>query len=246
MGVAGSNNFRPGYQELQRENVMSEMVTLSSNGVAVSGYLSQPSGLKGPGVVVIQEWWGLVPHIKSIVDRFAQSGFIALAPDLYHGKAAKSPNEAEKLMMALNIDKAEKDLSAAIAYLKEHPGNSTGKVGVIGFCMGGALSLYAASKNPDVDACVVFYGGHPKVNPDLPSLTAPVLGIYAQNDGFVTPAVVKELEQRMQKLGKSFEPHIYPGTEHGFFNDDRPGIYNKAAAEDAWKRTLDFFRTHLG
>jgi len=224
---------------------MGEMVTLSSNGVAVSGYLAQPPGLKGPGVIVIQEWWGLVPHIKSIADRFAQAGFLALAPDLYHGKSAKSPNEAEKLMMALNIDRAEKDLATAVSYINEHTGNSTGKTGVVGFCMGGALSLYAACKNPEVAASVVFYGGHPKVKPDLPSLKAPVLGIYAQNDGFVTPAVVNDLEQKLKRLRKSFEVHIYPDTEHAFFNDERQEVYNKSAAEDAWKRTIEFFRVHL-
>jgi carboxymethylenebutenolidase len=224
---------------------MGEMVTLSSDGIVVSGYVGQPHMGKGPGVVVIQEWWGLVPHIKSIVDRFAQAGFLALAPDLYHGKSAKSPNEAEKLMMAMNIDKAEKDLSAAIAYLKEHPGNSSGKVGVVGFCMGGALSLYSASKNRDVDASVVFYGGHPRVQPDLASLTAPILGLYAEKDGFVTVDVVKNLQNEMKRLGKNFEAHIYPNAEHAFFNDERPEVYNKTAAEDAWKRTLEFFHKYL-
>ncbi len=225
---------------------MGEMITLSSDGVAVSGYLAQPQSGKGPGVVVIQEWWGLVPHIKNIVDRFAQAGFLALAPDLYHGKSAKSPNEAEKLMMAMNIDKASKDLSAAIAYLKEHPGNTKKKVGVVGFCMGGALSLYAACKSRDVDASVVFYGGHPKVQPDLAALTAPVLGLYAEKDGFVTQEVVKRLQNEMEELGKNFEVHIYPGVEHAFFNDDRPEVYNKDAAEDAWKRTIAFFQQCLG
>ncbi len=224
---------------------MGEMVTLSSDGVAVSGYLAQPPGLKGPGIIVIQEWWGLVPHIKNIADRFAQAGFLALAPDLYHGKSATSPNEAEKLMMALNINGAEKDLATTISYLNEHPGNLTGKTGVVGFCMGGALSLYAASKNPEVSACVVFYGGHPNVRPDLQNLRAPVLGIYAQKDHSVTPAVVKDLEKRMKELGKSFEAHIYPNAEHAFFNDERPEVYNKIAAEDAWKRTIDFFRANL-
>jgi carboxymethylenebutenolidase len=224
---------------------MGGMVTLSSNGTAVSGYLGEPHPNRGPGVVVIQEWWGLVPHIKNIVDRFAKAGFLALAPDLYHGKSAKSPNDAEKLMMAMNIGKAEKDLAAAVSYLKEHPANSSGKVGVVGFCMGGALSLYAASKNREVDASVVFYGGHPKVQPDLTSLTAPVLGLYAANDGFVTPDVVRKLENEMKKLGRSFEPHIYPDAQHAFFNDDRPEVYNKTAAEDAWTRTVGFFHKHL-
>ena len=214
------------------------------DGGKTKGYLAT-AGQGRPGIVVIQEWWGLVPHIKSIADRFAQAGFLALAPDLYHGKSAKSPNEAEKLMMALNIAKTERDLAAAIAYLREHPGNSTGKVGVVGFCMGGALSLYAATKNPEVDACVVFYGGHPNVHPDLPALNAPVLGIYAQNDRFVTPAVVKDLEKKLRQLGKTVDIHIYPGTDHAFFNDERPEVYNEDAAEDAWKHTVEFFGAHL-
>lgn len=224
---------------------MGEMVTLSSNGVAVSGYLAQPQSLKGPGVVIIQEWWGLVAHIKDVADRFANAGFLALAPDLYHGKIAKSPNEAEKLMMAMNIENAEKDLATTISYLNEHPDNSTRKTGVVGFCMGGALSLYAACKNPEVSACVVFYGGHPSVKPEIESLSCPVLGIYAAKDRSITPEAVRGLEQKMKNLGKSFEPHIYPDTQHAFFNDERADGYNRAAAEDAWIRTLEFFRKHL-
>jgi carboxymethylenebutenolidase len=222
-----------------------EMVTISSDGTAVSGYLSRPEAGKGPGLVVIQEWWGLVPHIKNIADRFAQAGFLALAPDLYHGKSTKSPDEAGKLMMALDIAKTEKDLSVAISFLKEHHANSNGTVGVTGFCMGGALALYASTKNPQVSACVVFYGGHPKVQPDLPALQAPVLGIYAEKDGSVTVDIVRDLEKKLKDLGKSFEVHIYPDAKHAFFNDERPEVYNKAAAEDAWKRTVEFFRKHL-
>jgi carboxymethylenebutenolidase len=196
-------------------------------------------------VVVIQEWWGLVPHIKNVADRFAGAGFLALAPDLYHGKATTSPDEAGKLMMAMNIDQAEKELAGAVTHLKSHEMNSSGKVGTVGFCMGGALSLYAASKNLDVSACVIFYGGHPKVQPDLPALEAQVLGLYAENDGFVTVASVQDLERKLKGLGKDCKFHIYPGVDHGFFNDERPQVYNKAAADDAWKRTIDFFRKHL-
>src|SRR5262245_36817044 len=155
------------------------MVTFPSNGGTAPGYLAAPPDRKGPGVVVIQEWWGLVPHIKAIADRFAAEGFLALAPDLYHGKATKSPDEAGKLMMAMNIGQAERDLAGAAAFVARHSANSTGRVGTVGFCMGGALSLYAASKNPAVSAAVVFYGGHPKVQPDLPALEAPLLGLYA-------------------------------------------------------------------
>src|SRR6266566_4550450 len=163
-----------------------QMVEFASNGGTASGYLATPASGKGPGVVVIQEWWGLVPHIKDICDRFAAGGYVALAPDLYHGKLAKSPDEAGKLMMAMRIDEAEKDLSGAIEFLLSHEATTGSKAGIIGFCMGGALALYAATKNPKVGACVVFYGGHPNVKPALPNLQAPVLGLYAGRDGFVT------------------------------------------------------------
>ena len=221
-----------------------EMVTFQSNGGSASGYLSLPQSGKGPGVIVIQEWWGLLPHIKDVADRFAAEGYVALAPDLYHGESTKSPDEAGKLMMALRIDEAEKDLRGAVNYLLNHEATTGDKVGTVGFCMGGALSLYAASKNPQVAACVVFYGIHPNVKPDLANLKAPVLGIYAELDGYVTPAVVHELEAKLKEHGKSAEMHIYPGLDHGFFNDTRE-VYDEAGAKDAWRRVLDFFGKHL-
>src|SRR4026209_694023 len=165
---------------------MGEMVEFVSNGGTAPGYLAMPAGTPGPGIIVIQEWWGLVPHIKDVADRFAAEGFVALAPDLYHGKLAKSPDEAGKLMMAMRIDEAEKDIRGAGQFLLDHDSTNGDKVGTVGFCMGGALSLYAATKNPKVGACVIFYGGHPNVKPDLPNLQAPVLGIYAEN-GKSTP-----------------------------------------------------------
>lgn len=222
-----------------------EIVNFLSNGGTASGYLSLPSSGKGPGVIVIQEWWGLVPHIKDVCNRFADEGFVALAPDMYHGESTKSPDEAGKLMMALRIDEAEKDLRGAIGCLLNHEATSGDKVGTVGFCMGGALSLYAASKNPQVGACVVFYGIHPNVKPDLPSLQAPVLGIYAERDAYVPPATVHELESRLKEHGKPAEMHIYPGVDHGFFNDTRSEVYNEAAANDAWRRVIGFYREHL-
>jgi carboxymethylenebutenolidase len=222
-----------------------ELVTFQSNGGSASGYLSLPASGKGPGVIVIQEWWGLVPHIKDVCDRFAAEGFVALAPDMYHGESAKSPDEAGKLMMALRIDEAEKDLRGAITHLLNHEAKSGDKVGTVGFCMGGALSLYAASKNPQVGACVVFYGIHPNVKPDLASLQAPVLGIYAELDAYVTPATVHELESKLKEHGKSAEMHIYSDVDHGFFNDTRSEVYNEAAAKDAWSRVVKFYGEHL-
>ncbi len=225
---------------------MGNMVEFSSNGGQASGYLAVPDKGNGPGVVVIQEWWGLVHHVKNVCDRFAAAGYVALAPDLYHGKTAKSPDEAGKLSMAMRIDQAEKDLRGAIQFLLDHEATTGNKVGTIGFCMGGALSLYAACKNPQVGACVVFYGGHPNVKPDLPNLQGPVLGIYAERDRSVTPESVHVLERELKALGKSVEVHIYPGADHAFFNDDRPEVYNEKAAADAWQRVLEFFAKHLG
>jgi carboxymethylenebutenolidase len=219
------------------------MVEFPTNGAKTAAYLATPKAGKGPGVVVIQEWWGLVDHIKKVCDRFANEGFSALAPDLYHGKTATEPDEAGKLFMALNVAQAEKDLKGAVTHLLQH--SSTKKVGVVGFCMGGQLALFAATLNPAVGAVVDFYGVHPNVKPDFAKLSGPVLGLFAEKDGFVTPQVARDVDAAIKKAGKSSEIHIYPGVDHAFFNDERPDVYNKAAAEDAWRRTLAFFRQHL-
>src|SRR5215211_7385549 len=173
---------------------MGARVTFKANGHTTEGYLAKPASGNGAGVIVLQEWWGLVPHIEDIANRLAAEGFFALAPDLYHGEKATGPDQAGKLMMELDIEHTEKDLAGAIDYLKAQPGVTGDAVGTVGFCMGGALSLFAASKNPEVGACVVFYGGHPKVQPDLANLQAPVLGIYAGKDSFVNQDVVKKLD----------------------------------------------------
>ncbi len=224
---------------------MGEMVQFPFAGGTTGGYLAVPEQGSGPGVIVIQEWWGLVDHIKDLCDRFAAEGFVALAPDMYHGKSAKSPDEAGKLMMALRIDEAERDLSAAVDYLETQDSTTSNKVGVVGFCMGGALALYAASKNSKIGACVVFYGIHPKVKPDLPNLEAPVLGNYGEKDHSVPPAVVHDLEQQLKDLGKQVDMKIYEGADHAFFNDTRAEVYDAEASADAWQRTLAFLREHL-
>jgi carboxymethylenebutenolidase len=223
----------------------SEMVEFTSNGGTASGFLAVPESGRGAGVIVIQEWWGLVPHIKNVCERFAAAGFVALAPDLYHGRSTTSPDEAGKLMMALNIEQTEKDLRGAIEYLLADERVTGDTVGTVGFCMGGALSLYAASKNEQVGACVVFYGAHPKIQPDLERLRAPVLGFYAERDDFATPAGARALEAKLKSLGKPAEIHIYEDADHAFFNDERPEVFNATAAADAWQRTQRFLREHL-
>ena len=224
---------------------MGEMVQFPFAGGTTGGYLAEPEQGSGPGVIVIQEWWGLVDHIKEVCDRFAAEGFVALAPDMYHGKSTKSPDEAGKLMMALRIDEAERDLSAAVDYLETQDSTASEKVGVVGFCMGGALALFAASKNSKIGACVVFYGIHPKVKPDLPNLQAPVLGNYGEKDKSVPLAVVHDLERQLKDLGKQVDMKIYKDADHAFFNDTRPEVYDAEASADAWQRTIAFLREHL-
>jgi carboxymethylenebutenolidase len=162
---------------------------------------------------------------------------------MYHGKTADEPDEAGKLFMALNIAQAEKDLRGAAKLLTQH--SSTAKLGAVGFCMGGQLALFAATVNPTVGATVNFYGIHPNVKPDYSKLSGPVLGLFAEKDGFVTPQAAKDTDAAIKKAGKSSEFHIYPGVDHAFFNDERSDVYNKAAADDAWRRTVAFFRQHL-
>jgi carboxymethylenebutenolidase len=220
-----------------------KMVEFQSNGGTTQGYLATPAGGKGPGLLIIQEWWGLVGHIKKVCDRFAGEGFSALAPDMYHGQTASEPDGAGKLFMALNIAQAEKDLRGAAAALAPH--SSTAKIGAVGFCMGGQLALFAATLNPSVGATVNFYGIHPNVKPDYSKLSGPVLGLFAEKDGFVTPQVAKDTDAAIKKAGKQSEIHIYPNVDHAFFNDENTGAYNKAAADDAWRRTLSHFRQHL-
>ena len=220
-----------------------KMVEFPSNGGKTSGYLATPATGKGPGVLVIQEWWGLVQHIKNVCDRFAAEGFTALAPDMYHGKTADEPDGAGKLFMALNIGQAEKDLRGAAKSLVQH--SSTAKIGAVGFCMGGQLALFAGTLNPSVGAVVDFYGIHPNVKPDYSKLSGPVLGLFAERDGFVTPQTAREVDAAIKKAGKQSEIHIYPDVDHAFFNDDNKAAYNKVAADDAWRRTTTFFRQHL-
>ncbi len=221
------------------------MVNFSANGGTTPGYLAIPKSGKGPGVIVIQEWWGLVPHIKDVCDRFAAEGFLALAPDLFHGQSTTSPDDAGRLMMALRIDQAEKDLQGAVKYLLGHKVLSGRKVGCVGFCMGGQLALFAASKNPSIGACVDYYGIHPNVIPDFANLQAPVLGFFGEQDDLVTSDAVKKLEQQLISRGKKVEFNIYPKVGHAFFNDTRKEVYSSEFAKKSWQRMLEFFRQNL-
>ncbi|MCY3842211.1 MAG: dienelactone hydrolase family protein [Acidobacteria bacterium] len=224
---------------------MGAMLEFAANGRTAGGYLATPASGAGPGVIVIQEWWGLVQHVKDVADRFAGEGFVALAPDLYHGRSTTSPDEAGKLMMALEIDRAERDLRGAIDFLLARDDVAGTRVGTVGFCMGGQLSLFAACANARVGACVDFYGIHPNVAPDLAALEAPVLGFFAERDGFVTPEAARKLETDLRAAGKEVDITVFEGADHAFFNDSRPDVYHAGYAAECWSRMVAFYRRHL-
>jgi carboxymethylenebutenolidase len=223
---------------------MGQRVEFPSNSHTCQGYFAAPSA-KGPAVVVIQEWWGLVPHIEDLVDRFAREGFVAIAPDLFHGKTTKSPDEAGKMLMELDADRAATEISGAGAYLLQRPECSSKTYGVVGFCMGGGLAKYVATKDRNVSAAVSFYGGFKKVDHDWPNMNAALMLIAGENDRGVPATGERELGEKLQAMGKKVEVHTYPGADHAFFNDTRPEVYNKEASADAWRRTLEFFRTNI-
>ncbi len=220
------------------------MVEFRANGRTANGYLSLPDK-PGPGLLVIQEWWGLVDHIKDLANRLAAEGFVALAPDLYHGDMTKSPDKAGKMLMALNIEETGKDLSGAATYLLEHNQVEPKKVGAMGFCMGGQLALFAASRFPEqISAAVDFYGIHPNVKIDPSTLTGPVLAHFGERDHSVPRETANTLVSSLMQNGKSVEAHFYD-ADHAFFNDTRPEVYNAEAADLAWRRTLNFLNSAL-
>ena len=220
------------------------MIEFPANGRTASGYLSLPAG-QGPGVIVIQEWWGLVDHIKDLADRFASEGFAALAPDLYHGDMTKSPDKAGKMLMALNIGEAAKDIRGAAKHLLSMEEVQPKKVGALGFCMGGQLALYAATEFPDeLSAGVDFYGIHPNAQIDPDKLEVPILAHFGKRDHTVPESTARALIDSIESRGKSVEAHFYD-ADHAFFNDTRPEVYDSASAELAWSRTLDFLRRKL-
>lgn len=227
---------------------MGDIVEIAGNGTTTSGYLAVPPSGSGPGVLVIQEWWGLVPHIRDVCDRYAAAGFVALAPDLYHGTTTTEPDEAGKLMMALNLDQAAKDMDGAVDHLLASEAVSSTGIGVTGFCMGGGLALLLAAQRPDaVVACAPFYGVIPweAAQPDWSTLEAAVQGHFAEADGFFTPDKVRELEDHLRSLGKEATFIIHPAVQHAFFNDTHDDVYHEATARKAWASTVDFLRANI-
>lgn len=216
---------------------MSEMVKFIPD---AEGYFVEPAP-DAPGLVVLQEWWGLVPHVKDVTERFAKQGYTALAPDLYHGKQTVEAEEAQHLMEGLDWSRATGEIQAAVRFLRE---KGCPKVGVVGFCMGGALSMLGAA-TAGVDAAVAFYGFPPPPNP-LDTTCPPTKIFFGSEEGFFSvPDAQAWAEGQRERGVADTEVVIYEGAGHAFFNDTRAEAYHQEAARDAWKRTLDHFAAHL-
>jgi carboxymethylenebutenolidase len=210
---------------------------------SVPGYLAVPAGEHGPATIVLQEWWGVDEHIRSVCDRFAAEGFFALAPDLYRGETTAQPSEAEQKMMALSMDQVEQDMCGAAKFLAGRPGVAGKGVASVGFCLGGGLSVWAAATCPEITAVVTYYYVMPHGKPDFAAIKGPVLGHFGTADDFIPLEDARALEAELRAAGAEVTFHYYEGMGHAFFNDvDRLGTYDAAAAESSWQRTVSFLR----
>ena len=210
------------------------------------GYLAPPAAGEGPAVIVLQEWWGLDSHIRSVCDRLAAEGFFALAPDLYAGETTTEPSEAEQKMMALKMGEVEQDMCGAAAYLAAQPGFKGPGVGAIGFCLGGGLAVWAAATCPEVTTAVSYYYVMPHGKPDFTHITGPILGHFGTADAFIPLEASQGLEAELKAAGVDTTFHYYPDAGHAFFNDtNRLGTYDEGLAQVSWGRTVSFLRSAL-
>jgi carboxymethylenebutenolidase len=226
---------------------MAETVWFKSNGNMASGYLATPAAGSGPGVLVIQEWWGVDASLKQMADRLADAGFVALAPDLYHGEVAghTEMDKAAHLMNAMPPDRAARDMSGAIDYLAGHTAVTSKSIGVVGFCMGGMLSFLIAANRPDkVKAIVPFYGfPQGPAEPDWTKMTAEVSGHMAENDSFFPPAAAHALEAKLRGMGKKVTMTVHPGTGHAFMGPHNAlGTLNERLAAQIWPEAISFLQ----
>jgi carboxymethylenebutenolidase len=229
---------------------MTETVEFRSNGNMASGYLAKPDAGTGPGVLVIQEWWGLDSGIKATTERLAAAGFVAMAPDLYHGELAEHDemDKAAHLMQSMPPDRAGRDMSGAVDYLAGHPAVTSASIGVVGFCMGGMLAFLIAANRPDLVKAVVAFYGFPQGNmePDWSKLTASVRGHMAEHDDFFAPAAARALESKLREMGKDVTFTIHPGTGHAFMGPHNAlGTLNEPLAEEIWPEVVSFLKETL-
>jgi carboxymethylenebutenolidase len=224
-----------------------QSVSFPSDGGTTDAYLALPGSGSGPGVIVVQEWWGLVEHIRNVTDRFAAEGFVALAPDFFHGAKTSEPDEATRLLMGLAMDQAAKDIAGAARYLNSLD-EQIGRVGAVGFCMGGSLALWSAAITDEVVVAVGFY----------PTIPWERMGVKwerfggkhaiihcSEEDGGSGAPGIQAAKRGIEAAGGEVTLYDYPGSRHAFFNDDRPEVYDAGHAADTWDRTLAALNAHL-
>jgi carboxymethylenebutenolidase len=224
-------------------------VHYAGDGVTLMAHVAAPVVKdKRPAIIIVQEWWGLVEHIKDIARRFAREGYVAIAPDLYSRfghVVTTDPNEAGVFMNRLTQEEGLKDLQATVTYIQTLPEVDARRLGVTGFCMGGSYALMLPCLTPAIKAAVSYYGQVPNPNTPLKTLGCPVLYFYGEDDGWITKADVQRLAAALKTYQKPGEIKTYPGATHAFFNDARPEVYKAAEAGDAWAQTLTFFKQYL-
>ena len=217
---------------------------LQVKGTTVSAFIVQPDDdANHPGVVLIQEWWGIEPHILNVAQKLATEGFIVAVPDLYHGKIATDPNDAMPMMMALrsNLDKVVDEIIATLGVVKELPNVQPKKLGLIGFCIGGFLAYTVAARYPNLAALVSFYGGGYDPSPEeVAKVNAPVLAIYGRQDESIPLAQVEKIERLYKEAGKDFTVRLYDAG-HAFVNPSH-GLGNEKAAAEAWPLAVSFLK----
>lgn len=225
---------------------MPEIEFPTTSGGTASGYLATPASGSGLATIVLQEWWGVEEHIRSVCDRLAAEGFFALAPDLFDGEATTQPSEAEQKMMALSMEEVEPQMCGAAEFLSSQAGFQGSGVGSLGFCLGGGLAVWAAATCPKLTATVSYYYVMPHGKPDFSDLKGPLLGHFGTGDEFIPPEQAKALEQEIGDAGVEVTFHYYDGAGHAFFNEvDRLGTYDPALAQLSWERTISFLREAL-
>ncbi|MDP4690298.1 MAG: dienelactone hydrolase family protein [Candidatus Nanopelagicales bacterium] len=224
------------------------MVEIPASGMALDAYLALPGTHRAPGVIVIQEWWGLVPHIRTVCDRLAEEGFVALAPDLYRGAATTEPDEAHKLMMGLKVAQSASDLAAAADYLVRSGCLPADRVGAMGFCMGGGLALLAPTVSPHIDCAMAFYPAMtwPEYHPAWDTYRGREAVIHqCEADVSSTGPEIARYAAAIADHGGVAVVETYAGTPHAFFNDERPETFHAAASRLAWDRSLAMLHRRL-
>jgi len=227
--------------------VRTSNVDLKVNGDNAYAFVAQPDdNAQHPGVVLIQEWWGIEPHIRDLAQKLAADGFVVAVPDLYHGKVATEPDEAQKMIMMIrgNVDKAAKEIIGALNSVKAMPNVEPKKLGLIGFCVGGFMTYTVAERYPNLGAVVPFYGaGYQPTLESVAHINAPVLAFYGSQDHSVPPEQRQHIEQLYKQAGKDITIKVYDAG-HAFINPDHRNGNEKAAAE-AWPLAVNFLKQHL-